>query len=168
MVIPLFAAFQDNASSIEQAETLLERYLKLAEQRPALADRLAAQRELVSAAGYLQGPSDALAGVQLQDRTKSVVEGAGGNMHSTQILAAKPIDGDSGLRRVALRVQFEITIEGLAETFYELESGQPYLLIDRLSVREESTQRRRRDEPETGARLHITLELSGYLHGEPI
>jgi general secretion pathway protein M len=165
---PLMAAFQDNAARIEQAETLLQRYVALAEQRQAMSDRLAAQEELAaSAAGYLEGPSDALAAAQLQDRVKSVIEGAGGELRSTQILPARAIEGDDGIRRTALRVQFAATIGGLAESLYELESGQPYLLIDQLSVREQRTRRRRRDEPETEATLDVTLELSGYLHTEP-
>ena len=169
LVAPLLAAFQDNASRIEQAESLLQRYRALAEQRQAMADRLAAQEELAaSAAGYLQGPSDALAAAQLQDRVKSVIEGAGGELRSTQILPARATEADAGIRRAALRVQFAVTIEGLAETLYELESGQPYLLIDQLSVREQRTRRRRRDEPEPEASLDVSLELSGYLHAEPI
>jgi general secretion pathway protein M len=168
VVAPLVAAFQDNASRIEQAEGMLQRFLALAEQRQAMSDRLAAQQELAaSAAGYLEGPSDALAAAQLQDRVKSVVEAAGGELRSTQILPAVPIEGDDGIRRAALRVQFAVTIAGLAETLYELESGQPYLLIDQLSVREQRARRRRSDEPETEARLDISLELSGYLHAAP-
>jgi general secretion pathway protein M len=167
VVAPLVAAFEDNAGSIEDARAMLQRYRALAEQRPAMAERLATQQErAASAAGYLQGPSDALAAAQLQDRVKSVIEGAGGELRSTQILPAKAIEGDAGIRRAALRVQFAITIEGLQETLYDLESGQPYLLIDQLSVREQRTRRRRSDEPETEAQLDVTLELSGYLHAE--
>ena len=164
VMAPLVAAFQDNASQIEEADGMLQRYRMLAEQRPAMADRLAAQQELADfAAGYLQGPSDALAAAQLQDRVKSVIESAGGELRSTQILPARPVEGDAGILRAALRVQFAVTIEGLAETLVELESGQPYLLIDQLSVREQRTRRRRRDEPETEASLDIALELSGFL-----
>jgi general secretion pathway protein M len=167
VVAPLLAAFQDNASRIEQAEILLRRYRALAEQRPAMADRLAAQQELAaSAAGYLQGPSDALAAAQLQDRVKSVIEGVGGELRSTQILPARAIEDIAVIRRVVLRVQFDVTIEGLAKALYELESGQPYLLIDQLSVREQRA--RRRDESEMEARLDISLELSGYLHAKLI
>jgi general secretion pathway protein M len=168
VVAPLVAAFQENAASIEEAEGLLQRYRALAEQRPAMAKRLATQEErAASAAGYLQGPSDALAAAQLQDRVKSVIEGAGGELRSTQILPARPVEEDGGIRRAALRVQFAVTIGGLAETLYELESGQPYLLIDQLSVREQRTRRQRRDEPEAEAQLDITLELSGYLRAAP-
>lgn len=168
VVAPLVAAFQDNASSIEDAKELLQRYRSLAEQRPAMAERLATQEErAASAAGYLQGPSDALAAAQLQDRVKSVIEDAGGELRSTQILPARTIEGDGGIRRASVRVQFAVTIGGLAGTLYELESGQPYLLIDQLTVREQRAPRRRRDEPETEAQLDITLELSGYLRAAP-
>ena len=168
VVAPLMAAFQDNAARIEDAEILLQRYLALAEQRQAMSNRLAEQQELAaSAAGYLEGPSDALAAAQLQDRVKSVIEGTGGELRSTQILPAVAVEGDAGIRRAALQVQFAVTIEGLAETLYELESGQPYLLIEQLTVREQRTRHRRRDEPETEANLDISLELSGYLHAAP-
>ena len=164
VVAPLMAAFQDNAARIEQAETLLQRYLALAEQRQAMSDRLAAQEELAaSAAGYLEGPSDALAAAQLQDRVKSVIQGAGGELRSTQILPAVAIDGDAGIRRTALRVQFAAAIGGLAETLYELESGQPYVFIEQLTVREQ----RRRDEPGTDGSLDTSLQLSGYLRAAP-
>ena len=164
VVAPLMAAFQDNAARIEQAETLLQRYLALAEQRQATSDRLAAQEELAaSAAGYLEGPSDALAAAQLQDRVKSVIEGAGGELRSTQILPAVAIDGDAGIRRTPLRVQFAAAIGGLAETLYELESGQPYVFIEQLTVREQ----RRRDEPGTDGSLDTSLQLSGYLRAAP-
>ena len=152
VVAPLLAAWRDAAAEIEEAEFLLQRYRALAEQRRAMAERLAEQQELAaSAAGYLQGPSDALAAAQLQDRVKTVVERAGGELRSTQILPATPVEVDAAIRRAALRVQFVVTIAGLAETLYELETGQPYLLIDELTVREQRTRRRRRDEPESEA-----------------
>ena len=167
VVAPLLAVFQNNASRIEQTEVLLRRYQALAEQRPAIADRLVAQQDLAaSAGGYLQGPSDALAAAELQDRVKSVIEGAGGELRSTQILPAGTVEGIAVIRRAALRVQFDATIENLAEILYELESGEPYLLIDQLSVRDQRT--RRRNEAETEAPLYISFELSGYLHAEPI
>jgi general secretion pathway protein M len=167
VVEPLLVAFREAAEGIAEDEALLQRYRVLAEQRPALARRLEQQQELAaSAAGYLQGPSDALAAAQLQDRVKTVIEAAGGELRSTQILPAQPIEGNAAIRRAALRVQFAVTIDGLSATLYELETGQPYLLIDQLSVREQRVRRRRRDEPEPETSLDVTLELSGYLQAE--
>ena len=141
-------AYQDGETSIEQSKELLQRYEALAEQRSLLADHLAKQQKRAgSTAGYLTGPSDALAAAQLQDRVKSVVEAAGGELRSTQILPATALEGDLGFRRATLRVRFIVTIEGLETTLYELETGQPYLIIDDVTVRQERV-RRRRDEAE--------------------
>lgn len=159
VVGPLIAAFGGNASAIEEAENLLQRYRALAEHRPALAEQLSRQERLVSsAAGYLQGPSDALAAAQLQDHVKSVIEGAAGQLHSIEVLPARAFEDDIGIRRAGVRIQFAATLVGLAETLYELESGQPYLLIERLSVREQRDRERH-----TGAPLSIIFELSGYV-----
>lgn len=164
VLAPLLAAYQEGERGIEQSTALLQRYRVLAGQREWLAGQLAEQQErAATATGYLQGPSDALAAAQLQDRVKSVVEAAGGELRSTQILPAKPAEGGVGVRRTTLRIQFVVTIEGLATTLYELETGQPYLLIDDVSLREQRVRRRRRNEPETEPRLDVSLELFGYL-----
>jgi general secretion pathway protein M len=156
---PLMTAYREGETSIEQAKELLQRYEALAEQRPLLADHLAKQQKRA-------GPSDALAAAQLQDRVKSVVEAAGGELRSTQILPATPLEGDLGFRRATLRVRFIVTIEGLETTLYELETGQPYLIIDDVTVRQERV-RRRRDQPEKEPVLDVSLELFGYLREQP-
>jgi general secretion pathway protein M len=167
VIAPLVTAYRDGQSRIEQAKELLQRYEALAEQRSLLADRLAEEQErAASAAGYLTGPSDALAAAELQDRVKSVVEGAGGELRSTQILPAEELEADLGFRRTTLRVHFVVTIDGLEETLYELETGQPYLIIDEVTVRQERA-RRRRNEPQAQPMLDVSLELFGYVREEP-
>ena len=85
-------------------------------------------------------------------------------MRSTQILPAKAIEGDAGIRRAALRVQFAVTIAGLQETLYELESGQPYLFVDQLTVRQQRM-RRRSAEAEQEPVLDVSFEVFGYVRG---
>ena len=167
ILAPLVIAYRDGETSIEQLQELLQRYEALAQQRSLLADRLAEQQErAASAAGYLRGPSDALAAAQLQDRVKSVVEAAGGELRSTQILPAKQLEGGLGFRRTTLRIHFVVTIEGLEATLYELETGQPYLIIDHVTVRQERV-RRRRNDSQREPMLDVSLELFGYLREEP-
>jgi general secretion pathway protein M len=164
---PLMIAYQDGETTIEQSKELLQRYQALAQQRSLLADRLTEQQErAASAAGYLQGPSDALAAAQLQDRVKSVVEAAGGELRSTQILPAEQLEDDLGFRRTTLRINFIVTIEGLETTLYEIETGQPYLIIDDVTVRQERV-RRRRNDPEKEPVLDVSLKLFGYRREEP-
>jgi hypothetical protein len=59
-----------------------------------------------------------------------------------------------------------VTIEGLEETLYELETGQPYLIIDDVTVRQERARRRRNQTPDQ-PRLDVSLELFGYVREEP-
>jgi len=167
VVVPLLSTYEDNAAAIERAEYLLQRQQVLAAQQPQLVERLEEERAQADAvAGYLQGPSDALAAAQLQDRVKEVVEASGGELRSTRILPAESVEASPGTRRTALRVQMIVSIEGLAEILYGLEAGQPYVLIDELSVRGQRERRqRRRNQPGTEGdlKLDVSLELSGFV-----
>jgi general secretion pathway protein M len=168
VVVPLLSAYEDNAAAIERAETLLQRQQALAALQPQLVERLEEERAQADAvAGYLEGPSDALAAAQLQDRVKEVVEASGGELRSTRILPAESVDASPGTRRTALRVQMIVSIEGLAEILYELEAGQPYVLIDELSVRSQGERRQRRRSQAAAddgdPKLDVGLELSGFV-----
>ena len=166
VVVPVMGAFQENGEAIERAETLLQRQRALAAQRPLLEERLGEQQEQAeTVAGYLEGPSDALAAAQLQDRVKDAVEAAGGELRSTRILPAEPVDASPGTRRTALRVQMIVSIAGLADVLYDLEEGQPYIMIDELSVRNQrERRRRRRNAQEAGEpKLDVSLQLSGFV-----
>jgi general secretion pathway protein M len=163
VVVPVLNAYRETGEAIEQAETLLQRQRGLAAQRPLLIGRIEQEKEQAEAmAGYLQGPSDALAAAQLQDRLKAVVEAAGGELRSTRILPAEAIEASPGTRRATLQVQMIVSIDGLAEILYGLEAGQPYVLIDELLVRNQR-ERRRRGEPEDEPTLDVHLKLSGFV-----
>jgi len=162
IVGPVLLAYDNGERSIEQLKILLQRYRALAGQRGDLAERLAdqQQRRVAAAAVYLQGPSDALAAAQLQARVRSVVEAAGGTMRSAQVLPADPSSRDGSNQRTALRVQFVATIDGLARALYELETGQPYVMIEQLTIRERGAHG---GQPEAEAMLDVTLEIFGYV-----
>lgn len=169
ILIPLVIAYHDGEARIERGKELLERYEALAQRRSLLAGRLSEQQErAASATGFLQGPTDAVAAAQLQDRVKVVVEAVGGELRSTQILPAEQLEDGTGIRRTALRVQFTATVDGLQATLYELEAGQPYLIISDIAVRQEAA---RRQSGDAGAQrppvLDVSLELFGYVRGEP-
>jgi general secretion pathway protein M len=167
VVVPVLDAYRGTTEAIEQAEILLQRQRALAAQRPLLMTRIEEEREQADAiAGYLEGPSDALAAAQLQDRLKAVVEAAGGELRSTRILPAEAVEASPGTRRAALQVQMIVTVEGLAEVLYGLEAGQPYLLIDQLSVRNQR-ERRRRGEAVPETMLDVDLRLSGFVRATP-
>ena len=142
VIAPVVEVYRTTDDAIEIAEALLQRHWALAAQRSELSARLEEEKEQAAAiAGYLEGSSDALAAAQLQDRVKGVVETAVGELRSTQILPAEAVGTKPGTRRATLRIQMVVAIDGLAEILYDLESGQPYVLIDELAVRSQRTRR---------------------------
>jgi hypothetical protein len=66
------------------------------------------------------------------------------------------------VRRAALRIQLAIAIEGLQSVLYELETGQPYLFVNELTVRQRRT-RRRANVPEEEPVLDVSFEVFGYV-----
>jgi general secretion pathway protein M len=163
VVAPVVAAYRDTGQAIQEAQDLLQRYRALAGERTQLSDELAELEERAArAGGYLQGSTDALAAVELQDRVRRIIERAGGQLQSTQILPASAIDATAAVRRAALRIQLEIAIKGLQDVLYELESGQPYLFVNELDVRQRRT-RRRAGEPAEEPVLDVSFEVFGYV-----
>lgn len=161
---PLLASYGEADQAIERNRELLQRYRRLAAERPTLAELVGEQEALLAdAAGYLVGPSDALAGAELQNRVKELVEAAEGVLRSTQSLRGNDQDDAAPARRVMVRVRFTVDIEGLAEVLYELETGEPYLFVEEVTIRELRERRRRRNQPEPKPMLDISLDVYGYL-----
>ena len=165
VVAPVIAAYREVGQEIEESQLLLQRYRSLASQRPELSARLAdLEQQAAKVGGYLKGSSDALAAAELQDHARAVIEGAGGNLRSTQILPAGAVDSKVPVRRAALRIQLGIDIKGLQKVLYELETGQPYLFVDQLTVRQQRM-RRRSKELEQEPVLDVSFEVFGYVRG---
>ena len=68
------------------------------------------------------------------------------------------------VRRATLRIQFGIDIKGLQKVLYQLETGQPYLFVDQLTVRQQRV-RRRSKELEQEPVLDVSFEVFGYVRG---
>ena len=163
VVAPVMAAYREVGKDIEEQQLLLQRYRSLASQRPKLSAQLAdLEQQAATAGGYLKGPSDALAAAELQDRARAIIEGAGGSLRSTQILPASAVDSKVPVRRAILRIQLGIDIKGMQKVLYELETGQPYLFVDELTVRQQRM--RRSKEPEEPV-LDVSFEVFGYVRG---
>ena len=91
------------------------------------------------------------------------MEQAGGTLRSAQSLEVEAVAEVAGVRRAGLKVRFAADIDSLAAILYELETGEPYLFVEGLSIREPRRQRRRRDEPEQAPELDVVLDLYGYM-----
>ncbi|MBL8512841.1 MAG: hypothetical protein JNJ55_02535 [Betaproteobacteria bacterium] len=81
---------------------------------------------------YLKGTTAALAAAELQDVVKQAVEAQGGRVISVQGLANKE---DAGYRIAAATFMLNVNNVNLRRVLHALESQQPFVFIDNLTVR---------------------------------
>lgn len=81
---------------------------------------------------FLKGTTAALAAAELQDVVKQAVEAQGGRVISVQGLANKE---DAGYRIAAATFMLNVNNVNLRRVLHALESQQPYVFIDNMTVR---------------------------------
>ncbi len=168
---PIYAHYVAQEESIDRSQRLLARYQATNAVAQTLDDALARVRAERRAAGYfLEGQSVELAGAEIQERIKTVVEGGGGRLRSTQMLAATE---EEDTRRLGLRVHMAGDIEVLQQVLHDLEGMTPYLFIHKLNVqasraavRPSRGKRRRRGRRSDPNELQIRFDLHVYMSAE--
>jgi len=107
---------------------------------------------------YLRSDTAALAAAELQRIVAEATAGKTAQVLSTQIL---PETREKDFTRIGLKVRMRGTLEGIVQMFYALESGDPYLFLDNISLRARASRYQNRGGvPET---LDADFELTGYL-----
>ena len=151
-------------------ERLLDRLhnlQRLATARPELEKAIQSIRDDQRTAAYFLPPAPpVLAAADLQQRVKSLVEGAGGNLLSVQAL---PVVEEGGVIRVAVGVTVQGDVGMLQKTLHSLESQVPLLFVDNLEVSARQFRPRLPDgkiAPYTRVQLNSQFEVSGYLRKE--
>ena len=169
---PLYVRYVAQEESIDRTARLLLRYGQINAAGEGLADALKRVRAESRAAGYfLAGESVELAGAQIQERIKSIVEGGGGKLRSTQMLAAT--EEEDG-RRLGLRVHMEGDIEVLQRVLHDMEGMTPYLFVAKLNIqaspgalrRSRARRRRRRGRRMDPNQLQVRFDLHVYMTPE--
>ena len=159
VVSPLLGAYRQASSAAEQYRSALEHTRHAGSDLAALRaelERLKAHQ--ASAVGFMRSANPSLAAAELQDRIKSSVEAARGELRSTQIL---PVRDEGTFRRISIRGQIAVNTAALQRVFYELESATPFLFLDNVEIRARPARR------STGAEddpvLEVRFDLYGYM-----
>ncbi len=165
LVQPLLSTYRSNQDAIELSWDRLHRYQALVAEKPQLVARLEAlASEDTIATAFLEGTSDALVAVELQDIAADGIERAGGEIRSTQSLPIHDLDHGPALRKVSkvsASLHFSTDIDGLAEALLELETGEPLLFVDSLQISTRSAHQPQQ-EPDSAPQLDVRMELHGY------
>jgi general secretion pathway protein M len=163
---PLYRQYQTYGESITHSATLLERYGRIG----ATADRVAELLRQVKAEGnrsrgILGGQSVELAGAEMQERLKRIVESSGGQLNSSQVLAVEEKDA---ARRLGIRVAMTADIDAFQRALYDFETAEPYFFVDNLNVQaprmslREARGRRTRSNVNP-AEMQIRFDVYGFL-----
>ena len=163
LIVPVLEAWRDARGAIADAQGALPRMADAQESLTARRQMLAdLQRRQRAAEGLLQGDSETLIAAQLQNRIKTLVGAAQGEVTSMQVLQTR---NDGGFRRIAVRGQVSIGLPGLQKVFYELEAGVPYLFLDNVEIRVQQSPSKVRDEPKRDPAHDVRFDLYGFSRG---
>jgi general secretion pathway protein M len=158
-VSPLIDAYRQASGSVEQYRAALEHTRHGGNDLAGLRAELARLKEhQASAVGFMQSSNPSLAAAELQNRIKSSVEAARGELRSTQILPARD---DGTFRRISIRGQIAVNTAALQRVFYDLESASPFLFLDNVEIRARPA--RRSSGPEDDPVLEVRFDLYGYM-----
>lgn len=160
------ANYQYYRTTIAQNQERLQRLTGILASQEMLETELQqVKKDKAMTAYYIDKPSPTLAATDLQQQIKTVVETHHGELQSTQIL---PTTQESGLTRVAIRVQMNGDAEVLQKVLHALESSRPLLFVDNLVVNAREIRRREPGKRDitTSVQMMTTFELAGYMLAE--
>jgi hypothetical protein len=164
ILVPLFLLHRHYDSAIADASDRLRRYQRIAAQAPELRVALAAMQQRDGRRFFLRNTAANLAGAELQELVKAAIEGNGGRITTSQNTSPRE---DGRFREIGVNVQFFATTPELQKILLSIESHQPYLIVDNLTVRPLNAFRGFKPAPGQEPELNVQLDVGGWAYGEP-
>ena len=164
VVVPVVLAHLHYDRSIADSSDRLERYRRIAAQAPEYRKALDAMRARDGHRFFLHNTAANLAGAELQELVKAAIEGNGARITTSQ---NPPARDDGAMKQIVANVQFFATTPALAKILYQLETQQPYLVIDNLSVRPVNAMRAFKPAAGQEPELNVQIDVIGFALPEP-
>jgi hypothetical protein len=158
VALPLWLAHRHYSEALDGIERRLVRYERLAAARPALQAKLEAVRAMGSRKYFLKASGPSLAAAEIQERVRQQVEGNGGRLISVQV--AQPKD-EGRFRQVTVTVQANANIHALRKIVRSVETHEPYVFVDALTVRAQVPPGFK-PAPGFEPEMFIQLDITGY------
>ena len=158
---PLHANFVRNRQLIADQRDNLTRFEAIAARLDEYQAGLNRQRRNPEfSRAVLKADTETLAAADLQQRVKSVVEGQGGALVSTQVLETVP---EAPFTRVRINVRMLLSVPVLQQVLHEIEVQSPYLTVRQLLVTNRhwrGRKQRRKKQPRES--LDVRMIIVGY------
>jgi general secretion pathway protein M len=160
-VLPVWSANRHYNQTIATLEGRLEQLQRAAALGATLEPRYQQLKQLqASDQHYLKSTSEALAAAELQRLVKGVAQAKKVEVLSMQNLPASQEEDDI---RCSLKVRMRGDLENIIQMFHALETGSPFVFLDKVSIRNIMN---RRSKIAGNVPLDTDFELFGYLAPE--
>jgi hypothetical protein len=164
LLLPVVLLHLHYNNAISSLTDRRETYRRVAAQAPEYRKALDVMRDKDAKRFYLKNTAANLAGAELQELVRAAVEGNGGRISISQNQAAKE---DGRYRQIGLNVQFFATTPNLQKILYALESQQPYLVVENLTLRPLNAFRGFRPAPGQEPEVNVQLDVIAFDFNEP-
>lgn len=145
----------------------LQRYRRIVALRPAIEKAIGDTERLGSRKYYLKGPSPTLAAAELQGLVTRIIESQQGRVVSSQALTTKEDVKPGEPLKTAISVQLSASIIPLQMILHTLETTEPYVFIDQLTVRSNQS-RQYKPVPGVQPEYVVQIALHAYVPAEEV
>ena len=142
----------------------LRMYERVAAQAPELRVALNAMQQRDGRRFFLRNTATNLAGAELQELVKAAIENNGGRITTSQNTSPHE---DGRFRQIGVNVQFFASTPALQKILLAIESHEPYLIVDNITVRPLNAFRGFKPAPGQEPELNVQLDVGAWAYGEP-
>jgi general secretion pathway protein M len=158
VAIPAYLLHKRYDGVIAAAEDKIERYQKLSANRGEQQKAIDLIKSREGARFFLRNSAVNLAGAELTDLVRPLIESNGARLTSIQQVTAKE---EAGFRLYTLNVGFNATPANLQKTLYALETALPYLFFENLKLTA-TIPRGFKPQPNQEPEVAVQLEVQAY------
>jgi general secretion pathway protein M len=160
---PAWRLHEHYDSHIEDYSDRLSRYRRIEALRPAIDEAIASAEKRDARQYYFKAHTPTLAAAELQGIVAKIIDGRMGRVISSQVVPVREDTKATGPTKVAMSVQLGASIVPLQMILHDLESHEPYIFIEQLTVRANQG-RAYRPIAGTQAEFMVQLTVHGYMH----
>lgn len=158
IAVPAYLLHERYDSARAGAEERIDRYRRVASQRAEHQRALDVIKARESSRFFLKSSATTLAGAELTDLVRPMIETNGARLTAVQ---ATTVKDDSGFRLYSLNVGFNATPAALQKTLYAIETSLPYLFIENVTLRS-TVPRGYKPAPNQEPEVSAQIEVQAY------
>jgi general secretion pathway protein M len=164
LLMPIVLLHKHYSDAIDTLTDRLARYRRVAAQAPEYRAMLEAMKDKNGRNFFLKNTAPNLATAELQEIVRAAIEGNGGRITTSQNQAARE---DGRFRQIIVNVQFFATTPNLQKILNALETQQPYMIVENITLRPLNAFRGFKPGPGQEPELNVQLDVAAYTSAEP-